>query len=169
MERGLRIGIYIRQRWHGRLAREPTHKMRVSRLHSEFFAEIQTPHLRVLGQRARRARAKYFSLSHDIGAVGHAEGFAHIMISNQDPDAAAAQVDEYTLNIVAGLGIDSGKRFVQENELRLSRQRASNFSTPAFASGQGIAAGVAHVFDAELLKQLFDAFALLSAAQSGGL
>src|SRR2546429_10001831 len=98
--------------------------MRVPRSHSKFFAEIQTPHLRVLGQRARRARAKYFSLSHDIGAVGHAEGFAHIMISNQDPDAAAPQAEGYTLNSGDGLGIESGKTLVQGSALRRSRQRA---------------------------------------------
>ena len=122
--------------WHGRLAREPTRKMRVPRSHSEFFTEIQTPHVCVLGQVARRARTKYFSFSHNVSAVGDTESFAHIVIGNQNSDAAAPQVQNHTLNIVDGLGIDTGKRLVKQNELRLSRERARNFSAPALAARQ---------------------------------
>src|SRR5438552_8197173 len=135
--------------------------------HSEFVTQIQTPHVCVLSQRARRARAKYFSFSHYVRAVGYPEGFAHIVIGNQNADAAAAEVENHTLNIVDCLWIDAGKRLVEQNELWLSRERARNLSAPALASRQRIAAGVAHVFDAELLKQFFDALALLSPSHSG--
>jgi len=58
------------------------------------------------------------------------------VIGNQDSNPATAQIKDYALNIVDRLWINTRKRFVQENELRLGRQRPGDFSSPALAARQ---------------------------------
>src|SRR5262249_1248320 len=104
-------------------------------LHAELFAEIKSSDFRIFCQVARRAGAKDFSLSHNVRAVSDAKCFAHIMIGNQNSDSPAAQIKDHRLNIVNGLGIDSGEWLVQQDELRFSSQSARDFRTPAFTAG----------------------------------
>src|ERR1043166_6157205 len=74
--------------------------------HAELFAKIKPPPLRVFFPIARGAPAENFSFSHDVGAIRHAEGLAHVVIGDEDADAAPAQIENHTLNIVYGLGVD---------------------------------------------------------------
>src|SRR5437763_10799473 len=104
--------------------------------HTELFAEIEAPHFRVFCQVPRRAGTENFSFSHDVRAVRYTQGFTHIVIGYEDPDAATAQIQDDTLNIVDRFWIDSGERFIQENELRFSCERPRNLSPAAFASRQ---------------------------------
>ena len=63
-------------------------RSRIEDLHAEFFTKIEPPNFGVFCQVAGGAGAENLSLGHDVSAVGHAQGFAYIVIGNQDSDTA---------------------------------------------------------------------------------
>src|SRR4028118_1349911 len=73
---------------------------------------------------------------------------------------------DYILNIVNRLRINSGKRLVQENQLRFGRQAASDFRAPSFAAGKRIAARVSDVIDSEFFKQFFKSGLSVTSAET---
>jgi hypothetical protein len=91
-------------------------------LQAESFAQIKPPHIRVFNQFRRRAAAQNFPFRHNISAVGDAESFADIVVGNQNSDALIFQIKNNFPNIVNRNRVNSGKRFVQQNILRLGRQ-----------------------------------------------
>src|SRR5262245_29778236 len=107
-----------------------------SDLHAELFTEIEAPDFCVFCQVARGTRPEYFSLGHDISAIGHTQSLAHIVIRDEDSNPATAQIEDHALNVVNGLRIDTCKWLVQENELRFSSQGPGDFSSPPLAARQ---------------------------------
>src|SRR5256885_13771089 len=87
----------------------------------------------------------------------HAQGFAHIMVSDQDADAAVRQLADDALDIEHGQRIHARKRLVQEHEARLGRERAGDLDAPPLPARERHAEGSAHVADAQLLEQLLEA------------
>src|SRR5437016_5281159 len=104
--------------------------------HTELFAKIKPAHFRIFCQVPRRAGTENLPFSHDVRAVRYTQGFTHIVIGYKDSDAAPAQIQDDTLDIVDRSWIDSGERFIKENELRLSCERPRNLSPAPFASRQ---------------------------------
>src|SRR2546421_1598269 len=104
--------------------------------HTELFAKIEPPHFRIFCQVPRRARTENLSFSHDVRAVRYTQGFTHIVIGYEDADAATAQIQDDTLDVVDRFGIDAGEGFVQKNELRFSCESPRNLSPASFASRQ---------------------------------
>src|SRR5262245_41170263 len=98
-------------------------RCRARDLHTELFTEIESSNFGVFCQVARRTRAKYSSLSHDVSTVSHSQGFANVVIGDQNSDATAAQIKDYRLNVVNCFRIDAGKWLVEQDKLRLSSQR----------------------------------------------
>ena len=47
-------------------------------------------------------------LANDIRSVAYVQGFAHIVVGYQDADIALAQVDDNSLDIDDGNGVDAG-------------------------------------------------------------
>src|SRR5437763_11907839 len=104
--------------------------------HTELFAKIKPAHFRIFCQVPRRAGTENLSFSHDVRAVRYTEGFTHIVIGDKDSDAAPAQIQDDTLDVVDRFRIDSRERFIQKNKLRFSCERPRNLSSPPFASRQ---------------------------------
>ena len=74
------------------------------------------------------------------------------MIGNEHADALVGQVLD-SLDIDDGQGVDTGKRFVQQDEPGVRRQGAGDFHPPAFAAGKTHSEAVAHMADAVQLPQ----------------
>src|SRR2546425_1158748 len=104
--------------------------------HTELFAKIKAPHFRILCQVPRRPGTEDLSFSHDVSAVRYTQGFTHIVVGYEDADAATAQIQNDTLDVVDRFWIDAGEGFIQKNELRFSCERPRNLSPPPFASRQ---------------------------------
>src|SRR5690349_2509956 len=158
--RGLRCGNPARRDYNS------IKQQRRMRSHAKFFAQIKSSNLSVFCQVARCAGAKYFSVRHYVRPIRHAKCLAHIMIRHENPNATIAQVKDDILNIIDCFWINSGKWFVKQNELRLSRQRARDFGAATLTTRERFSARVAHLLDAELLQQLFDTLQLFTPAQS---
>jgi len=59
---------------------------------------------------------------HDVGAVGNAQSFPHIMVGNERPNSRPAQFPDQVLQVLDGQGIDPRERFIQQDKARLQRQ-----------------------------------------------
>src|SRR5688500_9423639 len=120
--------------------------------HAEFFAQIESPNFCVFCQLSWGARAKNFTLSHDVRSIGYAESFAHIVIGNQETDSAVAQIEYDILDIVNGFRVDAGERFVQKYILRFGCERPCYLSSSPFAAGKRIASRIADMGDAKFFQ-----------------
>src|SRR5258708_3482299 len=63
----------------------------VNRLHPELFAEVKTPHFRVVDDVLGIALAQHLTRIDDVGAVGKTEGLAHVLVGDENADAALFQ------------------------------------------------------------------------------
>src|SRR5690606_12440643 len=87
------------------------------------------------------------------------QGLAHVVVGDQYADAFGLEVVDDLLDVTDRDRVDTGERFVQQDELGRGRQRAGNLDAAAFATGQAHAEVVANVADVELLQQAFQFFA----------
>ena len=62
------------------------------------------------------------------------ERFPDIVVSNQYPNVAFAQVPDDSLNIEHRNRIDAGKRFVEQYKQRIGGQRPRDFHAAPFAT-----------------------------------
>ena len=91
------------------------------------------------------------------------------MVRNENPDSAHDQFTDDFLNFCNGNGIDTGKRFVQENKIRRKNQRAGNFDSPPLSTRQREGFVVGKVVYAEHLHKRLASLLLLHAAEIKGL
>src|SRR5690606_14497177 len=66
-------------------------------LEPESFAEVDAAHVRVRQQLVRRALRQHLAIIEDVGAVADAQRLAHVVVGDQHPDAAVAQVADDAL------------------------------------------------------------------------
>ncbi len=78
------------------------------------------------------------------------------MVGNQDTDVFILQLPHNLLNIFYCDRVDSGKRFIEHNELRVDGKTTGDFSTTAFTSGQLVTLVLAYLLKAELGNQTFE-------------
>ena len=69
----------------------------------------------------------------DVGASADAEGFTHIMVGDQHPDAARGQFANDALDVEHRQRVDARKRLIEQDEARLGGQRARNLDPAALA------------------------------------
>jgi hypothetical protein len=105
-------------------------------LHAKVLAQIEASHIRVRNDLVGRALGQNVTAVNNVGSVDQPEGFADIVIGNQDADAAPFEVTHKILDIANGDGIDACKRLIEEHERRLAGEGAGNLAPPPFAARQ---------------------------------
>ena len=80
------------------------------------MAKIHLPHLVVFQNCARLAVGDYFTIAQNISAMANSEGFADIMVRDQDADIEADQVLDAFLDIKHRYRVDPGERFVEQDK-----------------------------------------------------
>jgi hypothetical protein len=88
----------------------------------EIFAEIDAPYLGIVAKRIRRPCPKDPSVANDVRTIGHRKSFANIVVSDQNPYAFLLEIADNALQLKDLYGVNSGKRFVQKNEIGLQNQ-----------------------------------------------
>src|ERR1700682_2659325 len=104
------------------------------RLQFEILAQVHLTNLRIGKNLIRRSGGEHRPLADDISARADTESFPDIMIGYEHADALVGQVLDYSLNIDNGQGVDTGKRFVQQDKPGIRRQGAGDFPPPALAA-----------------------------------
>jgi hypothetical protein len=82
------------------------------------FSEVDSADVGIATEVVRRPGREHFAVLDDVGAIGHAKGFAHLVVGYQDADPFTAQIADNSLDIYYGQGVNSGKRLVQEDKGR---------------------------------------------------
>ena len=75
------------------------------------------------------AFGQYVSAMNDVRAVDQTERLSHVVVGDQDADAATLEMPHEILDIADSDRVDAGKGFVEQYERRFSRQRARDFAT----------------------------------------
>ncbi len=117
------------------------------------FAKVEPPHIHIVAQLVGGAGKNNSSLGDDVRTVGHAQRLAHVVVGDQNPDAAGLQVEDDLLQLQHRNGIDAAERLVEQNEVGLDAQRARNLHPPPLAAGERIASRGADVAKIELVNQ----------------
>ena len=83
----------------------------------------------------------------NIGAVGNVQRFADIMVGNQNAEAAVLELRNQIADFGNGDRINTGQRFVEQDEVWLAGQSPGNFQSAPFAAGQGNCRRLAQMSD----------------------
>ena len=81
------------------------------------FTEINPLDLRIPPQLRRRTRPKDPAIIDNLSPVSDREGLPNIVVRNQNPNTRFLQTRDNPLQFEDLLGIDAGKRLVQQQEL----------------------------------------------------
>src|SRR6266567_1660223 len=128
----------------------------VSRLHPELFAEIQPPHFRVVDDVLSIALAQHFTRIDDVGAVRETKGLAHVVVGDENADAALFQVADEILDVTDGDRVDAGEGLVEQHVGRTRRQRARDLGAAPLTTGKRDRRRLAQPRDVEFLEQLVE-------------
>ena len=105
------------------------------------------------------------TLADDIGAFADGQRLPDVMVGDQHAKTTVAQMLDDAFDINNGNGVNPGKRLIQQNEFRISGQRAGDFNAAAFTAGQRLTEAVAQMLDVKFFHQLFRAVFTLLAAE----
>lgn len=105
----------------------------------------------------------------EVGAVDDAEGFADIVIGNEDTDTIGAHAENDFLDLADADGIDAAKRFIHEEEAGFGEEGAGDFEASSFsaAEGKGFLGGEGG--EAQFLHQFIDAALAFGGRDAEGL
>src|SRR3954465_13541859 len=133
--------------------RQTAHTLAGRALKSEFLAKVKAAYIRIVDDFFRTALGQDLPSIDDIGAVGQPQRFAHIMVGDQDADAAVGEVPDEILNVADRNRIDAGEGFVEQHVVRTRRQRARDFDAAALATGERDRGRFAQARDVEFIEQ----------------
>ncbi len=85
--------------------------------------------------RVGRAFGEHVSAMYDVGAIDQSERLPHVVVGDEDADAAALEMPYEVLDVADRDGIDAGEWFVEQYEGRFSGERARDFAAPPLAAG----------------------------------
>src|SRR6266849_7401448 len=109
----------------------------------EFLAEIDLAGPGVLGQLRRRSGRQDLAVVEDIRAVGDGERLAHVVVGDQDTDAALLEPAHDLLDIADGDGVYARERFVEQEIMRIGHEGPRDLEPAPLAArqGKGLVAG----------------------------
>jgi hypothetical protein len=73
---------------------------------------------------------KDLAFNEQVGTVADGEGFRHVVVGNEDTDILVFEFGYNSLYVLNGNGVNTGKRFIEQDELRIYCQGAGNLGTP---------------------------------------
>jgi hypothetical protein len=73
---------------------------------------------------------QYLPFIYDIGPVGDLKSVPDIMVGKDDPQPLLFLIEDDSLKLDDGQGIDSCERFIQEKELRLKDEESADLEAP---------------------------------------
>ena len=104
-------------------------------LKAEFLAKVKAPYIRIVDDLIRAALRQDFPGIDDIGAVGETERFPHIVVGDQDADAAIGEMADQILDVADRDRVDAGEGFVEQHVVGPRRQRTRDLDAAPLAAG----------------------------------
>src|SRR5262249_41627092 len=116
-------------------------------------SQVQLARPSASGYRVRRALFQDHSAAEDIRSVANSKRLSDVVVRDQHPYAALAQLRDDGLNVEYRNRVDTGKRLVEQHEAGLGAQRAPDLAPPPLTAGQRVGVMRRQVGDAELFEQ----------------
>ncbi|BBG30867.1 pyruvate decarboxylase [Zymobacter palmae] len=93
------------------------------------------------------------AITYDVGVIADIQRFTHVVIGNQNADAAVAQLTNDVLDFTHRDGVDAREWFIKQDERGIHGQCARYFDAATFTTGQAHPHIVADMRDAEFFQQ----------------
>ena len=119
----------------------------------EIRTQIDLLHDGVCGEFLCSTGLEDAALEEKVSSVGDRKRFMDVMVCDNDADISVFQFLDNALDILHGDGIDSSKRFVEQNELGIGSEAAGDLHTATFTALEVVALVAAHLLDVELRNQ----------------
>src|SRR5574340_155817 len=97
------------------------------------LAEINLPYALIINNFLWLAGRQDLALVDDVGVVANAQRFPHVMVRNQDADAAFLEEADDLLNFQHRYRIDAREWLVEQYETRPRGQRAGDLDAAALS------------------------------------
>src|ERR1700731_4294370 len=123
------------------------------RLKAEFLAKVKTANIRIVDDFVRTALGQDLPGIDEISAVGQPHRLPHIVVGDQDADAAIGEMAHQILNVADRDRIDAGKGFVEQHVIGARGQRAKDLDAAGLAARQRNRRCFAYERDVELIEQ----------------
>src|SRR5690625_1491568 len=124
-------------------------------LHPEVLAQVDLAHVLVGDDVVGVPAGQHLAVADDVGTVADSQGFAYVVVGDQDPDIATFQKLDDALDFNDGDGVDAGEGFVKQNETGTCCQCPGDLDAASLAAGQGQGGIVTDVADLQLVDQQF--------------
>src|SRR5690554_1068528 len=131
-------------------------------LHLEVLAQIDLAYSLVVYDFVGVAVGQDLALADDVSTVANAQGFAHVMVGDQDADIAPLEEVHDALDLDDGNRIHPGKGLVQQNEAGVGSQGTRDFNAATFASGERNGRIATDMPDLQFVDQRFEVLADLA-------
>ena len=93
---------------------------------------------------------------HDRDAVAQGVGLLNVMGRQQDRAALAAHLQDRIVQLATGLGVEAGRRLVEEEDLGLVDERQGQREALPLAAGEGVEGTVGFLAQGEAVDELID-------------
>ena len=103
-------------------------------LENEAGTQVLGTDILVVCQFLRRAGLENRTFVKKIGPVNDSHRFTDIVVSNDDADILVLELRNNILDILHRNRIDTGKRLIQKDELRVNGKGTGNLATAALAT-----------------------------------
>ena len=97
---------------------------------------------------------KDLSLEKQVSTVGDTKRLLYIMVCNKYTDIALLELPYNILDVLDGNGIDTCKRLVQHDELRVDGQAAGYLGTTPLSATKLVAQVLTHLLEMELADKV---------------
>src|SRR5262245_33053023 len=125
-------------------------------LQSEILAQVHLTDLPVCKDLFRSSRRNNRAPADDVGARANSQRFSDVMVGDQNPDIACAQVADDALDVEDGDRVYASERLVQQHELWLCRKCPRDLHAAPLAARQTLSEAVADMADVQLVEQRFE-------------
>ena len=129
--------------------------------HGKALAEINPLHVWVIAKLLGSAGTENPAFVDDVSTIGNREGLAHVVVGDQNTNAAGLKIGDDLLKLEHGNRINPGKRLVKQDERRRNTEATRDLDAATFSTRQSVSAILADNPKTELIDERFHALTTL--------
>ncbi len=99
----------------------------------EILSEVDFPNMFIISEFFRCSCFKDTTFEQEVCTVGNAQGLVHIMISDEHANVLFDQLGDDVLYILHRDGVYTGKRLIEQYEVRINSECSGDLSSPSFS------------------------------------
>src|SRR5467141_3406960 len=122
-------------------------------LQPEIFAEINASYVFIIDDLVGFAESEEQSVVDDVGVVANPECFPHVVVRDENADAAFLEKADDFLNVEYRDRIDAREGFIEQYEARAHREGPGDLDAAALPAGKRQRGGLSEMRDIEIAQQ----------------